>query len=62
MAIAIALIVLALGSVLFHFLSPWWWTPIASNWHYIDGTVPITGPATPLQVREAVPVLVDPGR
>jgi hypothetical protein len=33
-----------------------------TGWQYIDGTVPITGPATPLQVREAVPVLVDPGR
>jgi hypothetical protein len=31
-------------------------------WQYVDGTVPITGPATPLLVREAVPVLVDPGR
>ncbi|WP_433165636.1 PKD domain-containing protein [Kribbella sp. CA-247076] len=30
-------------------------------WQYISGTVPITGPATPLQVREAVPVLVEPG-
>lgn len=30
-------------------------------WQYIDGMVPITGPATPLQVREAVPVLVGPG-
>ncbi|MFG1910863.1 PKD domain-containing protein [Kribbella sp. NPDC048928] len=28
----------------------------------IAGTLPITGPQTPLQVREAVPVLVDPGR
>jgi hypothetical protein len=26
------------------------------------GDIPITGPATPLQVREAVPVLVDPQR
>jgi hypothetical protein len=33
-----------------------------TGWQYIDGTVPITGPATALQVREAVPVLVDPGR
>lgn len=33
-----------------------------TGWHYIDGTVPITGPATPILVREAVPVLVDPGR
>ena len=33
-----------------------------TGWQYIDGTVPITGPATPLQIREAVPVLVDPDR
>jgi len=32
----------AVGSVLFHLLSPWWWTPIASNWNYIDGTIIIT--------------------
>ncbi|TCN40895.1 hypothetical protein EV644_105179 [Kribbella orskensis] len=33
-----------------------------TGWQYVDGTVPITGPATPLLVREAVPVLVDPPR
>jgi len=42
MPIAIALIVLALGSVLFHFLSPWYFTPIASHWHTIDTTISIT--------------------
>jgi cytochrome c oxidase subunit 2 len=42
MAIAIALVVLALGSVLFHFLSPWYFTPIASNWGAIDTTITIT--------------------
>jgi cytochrome c oxidase subunit 2 len=42
MAIALALILVAVGSVLFHFLSPWWWTPIASNWQYIDTTIIIT--------------------
>jgi cytochrome c oxidase subunit II len=42
MAIAVALIVLALGSVLFHFLSPWYFTPIASNWGTIDSTIAIT--------------------
>lgn len=31
-----------------------------TGWQYIDGTVPITGPATNLLVREAVPVLVEP--
>ena len=44
MAIAIAflLVLVAVGSVLFHFMSPWWWTPIASNWQYIDTTIIIT--------------------
>jgi cytochrome c oxidase subunit II len=39
---ALILALVALGSVLFHILSPWWWTPIASNWSYIDGTIIIT--------------------
>jgi cytochrome c oxidase subunit 2 len=30
------------GSVLFHVLSPWWFTPIASNWAYIDDTINLT--------------------
>jgi cytochrome c oxidase subunit 2 len=42
MILAFALIVLAVGSVAFHLLSPWWWTPIASNWDYIDHTIIIT--------------------
>jgi len=42
MAIAIVLIGLALGSVLFHFFSPWYFTPIASNWRAIDTTIAIT--------------------
>src|SRR5262245_45505481 len=39
MPTAIILVLVALGSVVFHLLSPWWWTPIASNWSYIDPTV-----------------------
>jgi len=42
MATAIILVLVALGSVVFHLLSPWWWTPIASNWSYIDHTISIT--------------------
>ena len=42
MAVAIILAVVAIGSVLFHVFSPWWWTPIASNWRYIDDTIVIT--------------------
>jgi cytochrome c oxidase subunit 2 len=39
---AIVLILLIVGSVLFHFLSPWYFTPIASNWGAIDDTISIT--------------------
>jgi cytochrome c oxidase subunit 2 len=42
MPIAIILVLIAVGSVVFHFISPWWWTPIASNWSYIDDTLIIT--------------------
>ena len=28
--------------MLFHIFSPWWWTPIASNWGYIDDTISLT--------------------
>ena len=42
MHVAILLTLVAVGTVLFHFLSPWWWTPIASNWGYIDDTILIT--------------------
>jgi cytochrome c oxidase subunit 2 len=38
----LALIIVVAGSILFHVLSPWWWTPIASNWGYIDATLVIT--------------------
>jgi cytochrome c oxidase subunit 2 len=42
MTTALILVLVALGSVLFHILSPWWWTPIASNWRYIDDTINLT--------------------
>lgn len=42
MAIALVLVLIVVGSVVFHVLSPWWWTPIASNWGYIDTTLVIT--------------------
>jgi cytochrome c oxidase subunit 2 len=42
MPLAYALIVLVVGSLVFHFLSPWTFTPIASNWGMIDNTVDIT--------------------
>ncbi len=42
MAVALIMVLVALGSVVFHLVSPWWWTPIASNWGYIDDTITIT--------------------
>jgi cytochrome c oxidase subunit 2 len=42
MALAVALLLLVLGTVAFHFLSPWWFTPIASNWKMMDDTVNLT--------------------
>jgi cytochrome c oxidase subunit 2 len=42
MALVVALIFLIVGSLVFHFLSPWTFTPIASNWGMIDNTVDIT--------------------
>ena len=42
MVVAIILVLLVLGSVLFHLLSPWYFTPIASNWGTIDDTIDIT--------------------
>jgi cytochrome c oxidase subunit 2 len=40
MTIAIALLVL--GSLIFHYLSPWYFTPIASNWKGMDDTIQLT--------------------
>ena len=42
MPIAVLLIVLVVGSLIFHFLSPWTFTPLASNWSQIDTTIDIT--------------------
>ena len=42
MPLAIVLILLVLGSLVFHFVSPWTFTPIASNWGAIDFTIDIT--------------------
>ena len=42
MAIAIVLLLLVVGSVLFHLLTPWTLTPLASNWGEMDHTLSIT--------------------
>lgn len=40
--VAAILVLVTVGSVVFHFVSPWWWTEIASNWGYIDNAILIT--------------------
>ena len=42
MAVAIVIALLVLGSIIFHVLSPWWMTPLASNWSSIDHALIIT--------------------
>jgi cytochrome c oxidase subunit 2 len=42
MAIAIAIAALVLISIAFQLLTPWWLTPIASNWGSIDTALDIT--------------------
>ena len=31
--------IIIIASIIFHFWSPWWWTPVASNWGNIDDTI-----------------------
>lgn len=42
MPFIISIILLVLISVLLQLFTPWWLTPIASNWSSIDGTIDIT--------------------
>lgn len=42
MALAIVLVVLLIGSVIFNFVNPWQATEVASNWGSIDTTIIIT--------------------
>ena len=42
MAMAIVQFVIIAGSVLFHLFTPWWFTPLASNWGQMDNTMTIT--------------------
>ncbi|WDE11258.1 c-type cytochrome [Thalassomonas haliotis] len=42
MLVAIVILALVVASLVFHFASPWWFTPLASNWSSIDDTINIT--------------------
>lgn len=42
MPFIVAIILLIIISLLLHFFSPWWLTPIASNWGAVDTTIDIT--------------------
>ncbi|HMK91093.1 MAG TPA: cytochrome c oxidase subunit II [Methylocystis sp.] len=42
MFVAAAMVLVVLGSLLFHLWSPWRETPIASNWGFIDDTMKLT--------------------
>ena len=42
MALAVVIVLLVVGSLIFHYLSPWYFTPLASNWSTIDFTVDVT--------------------
>ncbi|WP_380876172.1 cytochrome-c oxidase [Sphingomonas sp. DBB INV C78] len=42
MVVAIVIALLVLGSIIFHLASPWWQTPLASNWGSIDTALNVT--------------------
>ena len=42
MFVAIIIVMIIVASVAFHFWSPWWWTPVASNWGGMDDTIILT--------------------
>lgn len=42
MAVAVIIALLVLGSIIFHLVSPWWQTPLASNWGSIDTALNVT--------------------
>ena len=41
-AVSMALALVIIGSIAFHFWTPWWWTEVASNWGSIDDTIILT--------------------
>ena len=41
-AVSVVLALVIIGSIAFHFWTPWWWTEVASNWGNIDNTIILT--------------------
>ena len=42
MIVALSIFLITIGSIAFHFWSPWWWTEVASNWGNMDDTIILT--------------------
>ena len=42
MIVALSIFLITVGSIAFHFWSPWWWTEVASNWGNMDDTILLT--------------------
>ena len=42
MFVSIIFVLIIVASIIFHFWSPWWWTPVASNWGNIDDIIILT--------------------
>ena len=42
MIVALSIFLITIGSVAFHFWSPWWWTEVASIWGNLDDTILLT--------------------
>lgn len=42
MALAVVIVVLVVGSIIFHFASPWWFTDIAADWGSVDFVIDVT--------------------
>jgi len=42
MALAVVIFLLVIGSIIFHFASPWWFTEAAADWGAIDFTINVT--------------------
>ncbi|MFM1895652.1 MAG: hypothetical protein RLZZ385_726 [Pseudomonadota bacterium] len=42
MALAVVLVILVVGSIIFHFASPWWFTDLAADWGSVDFVIDVT--------------------